>query len=181
VEVISIKYNCDVQLAIETPRLVLREIDPGRDDLDVYLKWLRDTQNNSFIQSARADFSLAELVQFVYTTNSDENALLFGIFLNGSGTGFIGTLKVQPIDHLKRTAWVGIMIGSPEFRGRGYGREAMQEVLNYLFNSLKIEQVFLGVDLKNSDAVSLYKTLGFSEHLREALSMIMVKKSPNFE
>ena len=74
------------------------------------------------------------------------------------------------------------MIGNPEFRGRGYGREAMQEVLNYLFNSLKLKEVFLGVDLENLYAVSLYETLGFSEHLREESRMTMVKKtSPNFE
>jgi RimJ/RimL family protein N-acetyltransferase len=161
--------------------MVLREIDAGRDDLGIYLRWLRDTQNNSFIQSARTDFGLAELVHFVDAINSDDNALLFGIFLNGISAEFIGTLKVQPIDFLKRIAWVGIMIGNPEFRGRGYGREAMQEVLNYLFNALKLDEVFLGVDLKNLDAVSLYKTLGFNEHLREEHSMIMVKKSPNFE
>ena len=89
---------------------------------------------------------------------------------------------MQPIDYLKRTAWLGIMIGDPEFRGRGYGREAMQEVLNYLFNSLKLKEVFLGVDLKNFDAISLYETLGFSEHLREENSVTMVKKtSSNFE
>jgi len=170
-----------VHLAIETPRMVLREIDPGTDDLGVYLNWLRDTQNNSFIQSARTDFVLAELVHFVESINSDDNALLFGMFLNQISAEFIGTLKVEPIDYLKRTAWVGIMIGNPEFRGRGYGREAMEEVLNYLFNSLKLDEVFLGVDLKNFDAVSLYRTLGFSEHLREVHSMIMVKKSPNFE
>lgn len=169
-------------LCLETPRLSLRQIDPDSDNLISYLSWLRDTQSNAFIQSARADFSLRELVHFIKKTNSDDTALLFGIFLNGVKEDFIGTLKVQPIDFMKRTAWLGIMIGDPEFRGRGYGREAMQEVLNFLFNSLKLKEVFLGVDLENLDAISLYKTLGFSEHLREENSLTMVKKiSPNFE
>jgi RimJ/RimL family protein N-acetyltransferase len=160
----------------------LREIDPDSDDLISYLSWLRDTQSNAFIQSARADFSLRELVHFIKNTNSDDNALLFGIFLNGVKEDFIGTLKVQPIDFSERTAWLGIMIGNPEFRGRGYGREAMQEVLKFLFNSLKLKEVFLGVDLMNFDAIALYETLGFSEHLREENSMTMIKKiSPNFE
>jgi RimJ/RimL family protein N-acetyltransferase len=160
----------------------LREIDPDSDDLIPYLSWLRDTQSNAFIQSARADFSLRELVHFIKNTNSDDNALLFGIFLNGVEEDFIGTLKVQPIDFSERTAWLGIMIGNPEFRGRGYGREAMQEVLKFLFKSLKLKEVFLGVDLENFDAIALYESLGFSEHFREEKSMTMIKKvSTNFE
>lgn len=148
----------------------------------MYLSWLRDTQNNSFIQSARSDYSLRELVQFIDSVNSDDNAILFGIFLSGVGEKFIGTLKVQPIDLSKRTAWLGIMIGSPEFRGLGYGREAMHEVLNYLFSSLTLREVFLGVDFKNINAVLLYKSLGFTEHSREENSMVMVKRlSPNLE
>ncbi len=171
-----------MNVSIETPRIVLREIDSTRDDLGIYLKWLRDTQNNPFIQSARIDFSMGELVHFIESSNSDENAILLGIFLNEFSGEFIGTLKVQPIDYLKRTAWLGIMIGDPEFRGRGYGREAVQEVLNFLFSSLKLKEVFLGVNLKNFDAVSLYENLGFIEHLREENSMTMVKKiSSNFE
>lgn len=141
-----------------------------------YLSWLRDTQNNSFIQSARSDYSLQELIQFIESMNFDEEALLFGIFLTEIKEKFIGTLKVQPIDLTKGTAWLGIMIGDPEYRGLGYGREAMHEILNYLFHTLKLQEVFLGVDLKNLDAVSLYRSLGFIEHLNGESSMVMVKK-----
>lgn len=168
-------------LCLETPRLNLRQIDPYSDDLISYLSWLRDIESNPFIQSARIDYGILELIEFIKAVNSDVNAILFGIFLK-SNFQFIGTLKIQPIDFTLGTAWLGIMIGNPEFRGRGYGREATQEVLNYLFNSLKLKEVFLGVDLKNFDAIALYETLGFSEHLREENSMTMIKKiSPNSE
>lgn len=171
-----------MDLSLKTPRLKLRKINPPEDDLMTYLAWLRDTQNNSFIQSARNDYSLNELINFIDALNSDDNALLFGIFLNGVREEFIGTLKVQPIDLSKKTAWLGIMIGSPEFRGLGYGREAMHEVLMFLFSSLKLREVFLGVNFKNSYAVSLYESLGFEVHSRENNSMVMVKRvSPNFE
>lgn len=166
---------------LQTARLLLREINTEEDELEDYLGWLRDVESNSFIQSARIDYGIEELIEFIETVNSDVNAILFGMFLK-SNFQLIGTLKIQPIDFTLGTAWLGIMIGNPEFRGRGYGSEAMQEVLNYLFNSLKLKEVFLGVDLKNFDAVALYESLGFSEHLREENSMTMIKKiSPNFE
>jgi RimJ/RimL family protein N-acetyltransferase len=166
---------------LHTERLVLRAINTEEDKLEDYLGWLRDVESNSFIQSARIDYGIEELIEFIKSVNSDVNAILFGIFLKGNFQ-FIGTLKIQPIDFTLGTAWLGIMIGNPEFRGRGYGREAMQGVLKFLFNSLKLKEVFLGVDLKNFDAIALYETLGFIEHLREENSMTMIKKiSPNFE
>jgi ribosomal-protein-alanine N-acetyltransferase len=170
-----------VNIALLTPRLLLREISVKEDDLDSYLNWLRDVESNSFIISARADYGLAELVEFIESTNLDVNALLFGIFLR-EDQKFIGTLKVQPIDFLEGTSWLGIMIGSPEFRGHGYGREALLEVMEFLLNSLKLREIFLGVDLKNIDAISLYRNLGFSEYKIEENSMVMVKRNlPNFK
>ncbi len=68
------------------------------------------------------------------------------------------------------------MIGNPDFRGQGYGREAIQEVLNYLFMSLQLQAIFLGVDLKNVHAISLYRNLGFSEYSRDKNRMVMVKR-----
>jgi RimJ/RimL family protein N-acetyltransferase len=170
-----------VNISLLTPRLLLREISVKEDDLDSYLNWLRDVESNSFIISARADYGLAELVEFIESTNLDVNALLFGIFLR-EDQKFIGTLKVQPIDFLEGTSWLGIMIGSPEFRGHGYGREALLEVMEFLLNSLKLREIFLGVDLKNIDAISLYRNLGFSEYKIEENSMVMVKRNlPNFK
>lgn len=170
-----------MNIALLTPRLLLREISVKEDDLGSYLNWLRDVESNSFIISAKADYRLAELVEFIESTNLDVNALLFGIFLR-EDQKLIGTLKVQPIDFLESTSWLGIMIGSPEFRGLGYGREALLEVMEFLFNSLNLREIFLGVDLKNIDAISLYRNLGFSEHKIEENSMVMVKRNlPNFK
>lgn len=91
-------------------------------------------------------------------------------------TIFIGTLKVQPIYYSVGTAWLGIMIGSKEFRGLGYGFEALEIVLEYLFNSLDLQEIHLGVDLRNLGAISLYKKLGFKEYKMNADSMLMLIK-----
>lgn len=163
-------------ISLETPRLNLREIDVSQDDLITYLGWLQDTQNNRFIQSARVDYSLEELISFIEVNNSDVNAILFGLFLRENDE-FIGTLKVQPIDYSEGTAWLGIMIGSPEFRGLGFGREALEIVMDYFFNSLKLQDIYLGVDLLNLSAISLYRSLGFSEYELENKRIVMRKSN----
>ena len=164
-----------MDLSLETQRLILRKLRAEEDDLGSYLSWLRDVENNSFIQSARIDYGFEELIEFINGVNSDDNAILFGIFLK-ENLQFIGTLKIQPINFSEKTSWLGIMIGNPDFRGQGYGREAIQEVLNYLFMSLKLQAIFLGVDLKNDNAISLYRNLGFSEYSSDKNRMVMVKR-----
>jgi RimJ/RimL family protein N-acetyltransferase len=168
------KYHDGMGVALETSRLLMREIDSSNDDLIQYLGWLQDVHNNSFIQSARVDYRMEELVNFIDSINSNSDALLLGLFLRKE-SHFIGTLKVEPIDYSAGSAWLGIMIGNPKFRGLGYGREAMEKVLSYLFDFLKLQAVYLGVDLENLSAINLYKKLGFREYELNANSMFMKK------
>jgi RimJ/RimL family protein N-acetyltransferase len=155
----------------------LREIDVKSDNLSEYLGWLQDVENNVFIQSARADYTQDELRKFIELTNDDASALLFGLFLKDDGQ-FIGTIKLQPIDFNADLVWVGMMIGNPEFRGKGYGREALQAVLEFIFKVLGIGSVYLGVDFENAPAISLYKRIGFEQVESRRSGLIMKIDKP---
>lgn len=50
----------------------------------------------------------------------------------------------------------------PEFRGKGYGKAILVEVLNNL-NKENINKVSLDVEIKNKSALYLYKSCGFKE------------------
>jgi ribosomal-protein-alanine N-acetyltransferase len=51
---------------------------------------------------------------------------------------------------------------APSSRGRGYGRQLMEEALRCLYRDL-VPEIFLEVDEGNRSAVSLYQSLGFVE------------------
>lgn len=159
-------------IELQTPRLTLREIDVKYDNLTEYLGWLQDVENNRFIQTARADYTLDELRKFIELTNNDVSALLFGLFLKHDGD-FIGTIKLQPIDINADLVWVGMMIGNPEFRGLGYGRESLLAVLQFVFHVLDIGSVYLGVDFENAPAISLYRSVGFEQVESRGSGLIM--------
>ena len=101
-------------------------------------------------------------MKFIDSVNHDLNAFLLGLFVK-SESKLIGTIKVEPIDLVKESAWLGIMIGDLTSRGKGYGKESLSAVLDFLFCSLALKEVFLGVDLDNFVAISLYRKLGFSD------------------
>ena len=145
---------------VESQRIVLREIDPEKDDLRNYLTWMQDTHANPFIESVRADYSLVELLTYIRGKNHDKSVILWGIFLREDHRQ-IGTIKLEPIDFDLKTAWLGILIGESNFRGSGYGREAIEAVLSFSKTKLNLIKIYLGVDPANTVALKLYESIGF--------------------
>ena len=66
-----------------------------------------------------------------------------------------------------RDAFVGIGLGEREFRGKGYGTEAMQLILRYAFIELNLRRVSLNVFEFNERAIRSYEKVGFRHEGRE--------------
>ena len=126
-----------------------------------YLSWLQDIESNPFISSARSNYSLVELQEYVKSKNSKKDVVFLGIF-HRKNQMLIGTIKLEPISVEKNEAWLGIMIGNPNSRGQGFGYEAIQALLAFAKNVLKVNRFFLGVDPLNYRACKLYLSLGFT-------------------
>lgn len=159
-------------MRIESSRISLREIIPGQDDLNDYLIWLRDVESNQFIKSVKSSYSLIELIDYINLKNGQSTSELFGIFLL-TNNKMIGTIKLEPIDLIDRSAWLGILIGDNDSRGKGFGKEAITVLLDYAHASLALNRIYLGVDPRNVSAVSLYKSIGFKPDLNQANTMFL--------
>ena len=61
----------------------------------------------------------------------------------------------------RRTGWLGIGIGEPEYRGRGYGTDAMRLLVGYGFRELDLYRIQLGVLAINPRAIRCYEKVGF--------------------
>jgi diamine N-acetyltransferase len=75
----------------------------------------------------------------------------------------IGTVGLVSINHLHRTAELGIGIGEHDCWGKGYGTEATRLVLDYAFNVLSLHNVMLRVFSYNERAIRAYLRAGFRE------------------
>jgi RimJ/RimL family protein N-acetyltransferase len=75
----------------------------------------------------------------------------------------IGTVGLVSINHLHRTAELGIGIGEHDCWGKGYGTEATRLVLDYGFNVLSLHNVMLRVFSYNERAIRSYLKVGFRE------------------
>lgn len=65
---------------------------------------------------------------------------------------FIGHCALFQFDEVAQTCALGITIGDKAYWGRGYGREAIQLLLDYAFRLRNIHRVYLSVNGNNERA-----------------------------
>ncbi len=79
---------------------------------------------------------------------------------------FVGVCSIFRVDLLHGNCWVSIMIGGPEHRGKGYGTEAMELLLDFIFRFMNVHKVKLGVFSFNEPAIRSYEKSGFQVEAR---------------
>jgi RimJ/RimL family protein N-acetyltransferase len=79
---------------------------------------------------------------------------------------FIGPCALFQFDHVAHTCALGITIGDKAYWGQGYGREAVNLLLEYAFQLQNIRRVYLTVNGNNERAIRAYQACGFVEEGR---------------
>ena len=74
----------------------------------------------------------------------------------------IGRIRIQNINYLHNNCEVGLDI-IPAYRGKGYGVKSYEMLLDFLFNHMNMNMIYLKVGDFNPDAKVLYKKVGFKE------------------
>ncbi|MGL4337358.1 MAG: GNAT family N-acetyltransferase [Turicibacter sp.] len=73
----------------------------------------------------------------------------------------MGNVGMPKVDHIQKTAEVGIFIGDKACWGKGYGKEALELLLDFGFNILNLYNIRLGVYAFNTSAIKCYERIGF--------------------
>jgi [ribosomal protein S5]-alanine N-acetyltransferase len=150
----------NLQACIDTPRFRLRALTLD-DVTERYLGWFRDTDAARHIASARDTRALADLSAYVAARLNRDDVLFLGIFDRATGE-HIGNLKYEPVNAVEGYAIMGILIGEPEYRGRGVGTEVLVASARWLRDHRHITQIVLGVSTTNERAIRSYQAAGFA-------------------
>jgi RimJ/RimL family protein N-acetyltransferase len=73
----------------------------------------------------------------------------------------IGFCVLMRVNHVHGDAFVGIGMGDPAYRGKGYGTDAMNLILRFAFQELNLHRVSLDAVATNARAVRSYEKCGF--------------------
>lgn len=144
---------------VTTPRFILRSLTV--DDTTVrYSSWFDDVTSSKFITAARTDHGVESLRAYIKAREEREDVLFLGIFTR-SGHEHIGNIKFEPLDIAHGYAVLGMLIGEPEWRGKGVAGEVILHSVAWLRQTWGIREILLGVARDNDAAIGAYEKAGF--------------------
>ena len=130
------------------------------DDAEKYLVWLNDYEVTKYIPQYTKILGLEAEREYLSKTNTDE----YNFAIVDSETDeLIGSTGLMHVDNINRTAELGIFIGDGDHLSKGYGSEAIMLLLNYGFNFLNLNNIYLKHYSFNARAHRAYEKCGFKE------------------
>lgn len=156
--------------AITTVRLVLREVK-AEDKREIF--FLRsDKRVLAFLgkEPARRIQEAAEFIRMIKLSAEENQSILWGISLKENPDVLIGTICFWNLQKENHRAEIGYVL-NPEYWRRGIMSEAMEAILKYGFDELKLHSVEARLLAANKQSARLLESAGFIKegYLREEL------------
>ncbi len=147
-------------MRFESRNIFIRPLLP-EDIGESYIAWMNDPEVTQYLESRGTQYLHEDLVQYVKDIRKNDNNLLFGIFLKGSGE-HIGNIKIGNISRVHRFADVGLVIGVKEQWGKGYATEAIRLVTEYAFEQLDLNKLVAGMYAPNEGSRKAFEKAGYN-------------------
>ena len=155
------------------PKLVGEKVylSPMTDDvMEMWAIWVNDLTTGIKLDQAHIMLTPKKSKEEFTELNKKTTTQVLTIVDKKTHTpiGACGFDKIHPTN---RSADFFIVIGEPDFRNKGYGKEAAILTLDYGFNILNLNSIWLGVYSFNKNALAMYERIGFKQAgvLREAI------------
>jgi len=75
----------------------------------------------------------------------------------------LGLIDLFDFDFKNKRAGVGLLIKDSVNRGKGYGKEALELLVNYSFYHLALHQLYCNINEENTKSVYLFENQGFKK------------------
>lgn len=145
--------NKDYKLPLKTNSVIIRDF-VKKTDIELLEEWQNDKFGRYFFLSmTNSQDSTPENV-----VNSTYNKL--GIITLTDETP-IGVVAFLNIDKAHKKAELRKLIGTPEYRARGYGKEATRYWIKYGFRSLGLKKIYLNTIDTNIHNIKINEEMGF--------------------
>ncbi|MDR0978949.1 MAG: GNAT family N-acetyltransferase [Lachnospiraceae bacterium] len=132
----------------------------NEEDSDKFVKWLNDFEVTDY--TGRTDMIITLSEEKKWFENIGKENLQFAI-VTLENDELIGTISLENINNIFRTAILGIFIGEDYARNKGYGTDAIKLMLDFGFNYINLHNIKLTVFEFNERAKACYKACGFVE------------------
>jgi len=144
---------------LETPNLILREFTP-LDITETYIKALNDHDIVGLTEARHKSWNSENIVEYIENSNKEEKSILIGIFLKPTDKP-IGNIRLFNFHPVHKRCELGIMLYDRSEWGKGFGTEALNRVISYVFKDLKLHRIVADYYKPNIASSKIFKKAGF--------------------
>jgi len=139
------------------------------EDREVYQSWINE-RDLVILNSAYHPVSDICHKEWFDNVTRRLDTVIFSI-VDVESDRLIGSCYLASIHNVHRTAELQIRIGCSDYRGKGYGTEAVKLLLKHGFHDLNLNRIYLHVFEDNIAAIKTYDKCNFQEegNLRKAV------------
>lgn len=143
-----------------TGELVRLAVENPETDAETFERWQRDTEFERLLSIHPVYPTSAKKMREQFENVPNERGYWFSVYALAENKliGYVGLFFIR-LPHGE--CLVGIGMGEAEYRGRGYGTDAMRVALRFAFQELNMRRVSLMVLATNARAIRSYEKAGF--------------------
>jgi RimJ/RimL family protein N-acetyltransferase len=159
------------KIELRTDRLILRAID--KKDAKAIFKYRSDEITNQY--QGWIPKKLEDVYDFINKTANEINVVntWFQLVIISKETEeLIGDIGIHFLDIENKQVEIGCSLEKGQ-QGKGYAIEALNQVMEFLFNQLDKHRIIASIDPNNIPSVRLMERLGFRKeaHFKESISI----------
>ena len=153
------KYNI---LLFENDKIKLRQLEP--EDLELLYRWENDPTLWA-VGNTRQPYSRYTLKQYILQGDKDIYEMhQLRLMIENKETGeTVGTVDLFDFDIFHSRIALGLFV-DPVYQGCGYAKQALKITEEYVFNFLKINQLYCHISEQNIASKSMFEKEGYEVH-----------------
>lgn len=146
-------------VTLKGEHIYLRALEP--EDLD-FLYQVENNENIWELSHTQTPYSRYLIKQYLDNAHQDiYEAKQLRLVISRYNQETLGLIDIFDFDFKNKRAGIGILIIDENNRGKGYGKEALQLLINYSFRHLNLQQLFCNISEENKRSLKLFKGCGF--------------------
>ena len=143
-------------------RIYLSPKGASDDEIQKFTEWMNNFEVTDYIGRSGNLITLIGEKDYLENIAKDSKNRNFDI-ITLNDNKLIGTVSLENINFIERSAILGIFIGDKDFRNNGYGTEAIKLLLEYGFKYLNLHSIRLDLLAVNERAHRCYLKCGFRD------------------
>ena len=148
-------------MTLKGEHIYLRALEP--EDLD-FIHTVENDESVWEISSTQTPYSKFLITQYLENAHKDiYEVKQLRLVISSYDKVTLGMIDLFDFDFKNRRAGVGVLVKEPADRLKGYGREALELLVDYSFTHLDLHQLYCNISESNDASIKLFSNQGFKK------------------